>query len=138
MKIRRRVAHGEPQPNTLRAPINMDEKLREYFLMLNNRVPIEFGIAPLKNIDALMTINPTNVCGFATDFDDDYFEVEPVDERMNEEIGRIGISYVGTLAEDGASPVVDRIGKLYYTIATPPSHPDSVTAFDSSNTKEEL
>ena len=74
-KIKRLCPKGHCNPNINKPYENKEEKLKEYFDMFSNTPPIILDRIDDSFSDS-MIINPADIIGYATSFDDEYFYIK--------------------------------------------------------------
>ena len=124
VKVKRFIPKGGVNPNALKPYLNMEDKLREYFDNFDNRVPISIPFDnDSKRWDEMnyLTINPSDVIGFATDFDDVYIYIDITDpefEKHLDDIDKCRIDIVSMISskkkdKEAGSIKINKILKLF-------------------------
>ena len=124
VKVKRFIPKDGVNPNALKPYLNMEDKLREYFDNFNNRVPISIPFDnDSKGWDELkyLIINPSDVIGFATDFDDVYIYIDITDsefEKHLDDIDKCRIDIVSMISgkkkdKEAGSIKINKILKLF-------------------------
>lgn len=124
VKVKRFIPKDGVNPNALKPYLNMEDKLREYFDNFDNRVPISIPFDnDSKRWDEMkyLTINPSDVIGFATDFDDVYIYIDITDpefEKHLDDIDKCRIDIVSMISgkkkdKEAGSIKINKILKLF-------------------------
>ena len=122
VKVKRFVPKDGVNPNALKPYLNMEDKLREYFDNFDNRVPVSIPFdSDSKGWDEkYLVINPTDIIGFATDFDDVYIYIDitdPAFENLLDNIDNCRIDIVSMISskkkdKEAGSIRINKILKL--------------------------
>ena len=123
VKVKRFIPKGGVNPNALKPYLNMEDKLREYFDNFDNRVPVSIPFdSDSKGWNELkyLVINPTDIIGFATDFDDVYIYIDitdPAFEKLLDNIDNCRIDIVSMISsrkkdKEAGSIRINKILKL--------------------------
>lgn len=122
VKVKRFVPKDGVNPNALKPYLNMEDKLREYFDNFDNRVPVSIPFdSDSKGWDEkYLVINPTDIIGFATDFDDVYIYIDitdPAFENLLDNIDNCRIDIVSMISsrkkdKEAGSIKINKILKL--------------------------